>query len=266
MIWSSSALRRDCAYPNILDAQRKAEPLPAAVQKALDQLANEWRDKWTGPRVPTEVKAVVKLKVAGIRGHKLHAAIEQWKREGKVPNAFPGTELQEWLDKLSETWDPGEAEAIHLETAWGLSPSGDHVMVSVPRPLEYESLDGSPLLTAGRCDLDEHFGSGVLYTVDWKTGKWRVEPAKTNLQVNAAGIALAKRRGMRAYQPGIYYARDGEWDWGDVVELGSQAEADIFADIRAAATLPASPLPGPHCESCWESRKGRCPAAWKGAA
>lgn len=234
MIWSASALRRDCAYPRVLDRGRTPPP---DQQRAIDN------------------------------GKKFHAAVELWQRGGKVPNAFPGTEIQQWLDKLAETWDPLEADSVKLEIAWGLGIDGSHVMVSEPRPHEYEPLSGgAPLLTAGRCDMIEEGVKGMLYVVDWKTGKWHVDPADRNLQVNAAGIALAKRWGRSHYTPGIYYAREGEWDWGYVVEIGSQAEADMFAEIRAAATLPASPLPGPWCGGCWESRKGRCPAAWKGAA
>jgi hypothetical protein len=97
-----------------------------------------------------------------------------------------------------------------------------------------------------------------LYLVDWKTGKWPVTPPAKNLQVNAAGIALAQRPGFiappTAYVPGIYYTRDGVFEWGEPVELGGPAHLAIFEEIRAAALLDETPRPGDHCGSCWERR------------
>jgi hypothetical protein len=142
-----------------------------------------------------------------------------------------------------------------VETAWGLSADGSGVPVDEPQAHVYVPQAGCPaILTAGRSDVSWiDFDRDTLYVVDWKTGKWPVTPAGRNLQINAAGIARANRITAR-YVPGIYYARDGVFDWGEPVELGSLAHAEIFADVKAAALLDETPRPGPHCGNCWERK------------
>lgn len=223
MRWSASALRRFCAYPKVLDVDRERTP---DQQRAID------------------------------RGVAFHAAVERWAHDGSIP-VVDDLEIQGWLDLLATQWDP---LGKRLEVAWGLGEDGSHVMVSEPRPHCYEPLSGgAPLLTAGRNDAAWLNMRDTLFVADWKTGVWPVEPAATNLQINAAGLALARRWNASAYVPGVYYARDGVFDWGDPVAMGSDAAARIFADVKASAQLPAEPIPGDHCAGCW-SRK-RCPAA-----
>ena len=210
-----------------------------------------------------------KLEYAAGRGTTFHASVERWVRDGIVP-LVEDLEIQGWIDLLASQWTP--PPGIKTEIAWGLSPDGDHVMVQEPRPHEYESMNGRPLLTAGRADavwpgIVGHFPCvgaptayvATVYVIDWKTGKWPVTPARENLQANAGGIALAKRYGARAYVPGIYYARDGYFDWGEPVELGSIDHAARFVDVTMAAELDETPRPGEWCYSCWERRN--CTAA-----
>lgn len=199
------------------------------------------------------------LETGGARGTVFHAAAEAWiKRTCDVPQV-EDLEIQGWIDLLTATWEIPRAP--HVEVAWGLTMAGQYIDVveTSPGSHVYVTMDpGVQLLTAGRSDLCWTDG-GELSNADWKTGKWPAPPARENLQVNAGGIALAQRFGAGAYRPGIYYARDGYWDWGDTVELGSLAHAEMLADIREAAQLDAEPHPGAHCGSCWERRA--CPSS-----
>lgn len=191
--------------------------------------------------------------VAIDRGVAFHAAVEKMLAERAVPTVADA-EMQGWLDLLASQWMPMSGSC---EVPWGLSPDGKYVPVREPEPHVYVALDGSPLLTAGRADVI-WWEDGVRIG-DWKTGKWPTTPAVDNLQINAAGIALAQRFEERSYRPAIYYARDGHWDWAPWVVFGTPAFDRIWSDVRAAALLDETPRPGQWCSGCWE-RKG-CPSA-----
>lgn len=214
---SASGLVADCAYRRVLKARK--------------------------PRSPN-------LEAAGARGTAFHALIERWIRDGVVP-VVEDLEMQGWVDLLAAEWSP--PPGARTEIAWGLSPDGAHVMVQEPKPHVYEAMDGRPLLTAGRADVC--YGGVTLNVVDWKTGKWPVAPAGENLQVNAAGLALARRFEARRYLPMIYYVRDGYFDVGEPVELDGPSGAAALEMVRAAAQLDETPRPGPWCASCWERRE-----------
>lgn len=217
---------RNCGHPRVL------KNLPPKTQRDRDARAR--RD------------------LAGARGTIFHAAVETWLEEG-APPLLEDAEIQGWLDLLASQWVP--PAGIELEVPWGITSEGVHVFVEEPQPHVYCSPDASVLLlTAGRADAAWIGSDGRLYIVDWKTGKWPVTPPATNLQVNAAGLALAHRHGAASYVPGIYYTRDGVFDWGDPVEIGSLAQAEILAEVRAAALLDNEPRPGDHCSSCWERK------------
>jgi hypothetical protein len=221
--WSASALKRNCAYPVILGKDRV---VPPDQQRAMD------------------------------RGTEFHAAIERWQREDRIP-VVEDLEIQGWIDRLAMEWEP---RGKRLEVAWGLGIDGSHIMVAEPRPHVYEPMSGgAPLLTAGRADAAWITPDGTLWCVDWKTGMWPVDPAAINLQANAGGLALARRWASERYAPGIYYARDGVFDWGPPVELADAG--DIFADIARAAALPPVARPGEWCGTCWESRRKTCASA-----
>lgn len=198
------------------------------------------------------------LDAAADKGTRFHALVEEWCRDpSRVPFA-DDREIQEWLDKLREKWHP--PVGCRTEVAWGLSPDGEHLHVE-ERPKDshiYLSMAGKPLLTAGRADACwPDYESITLWAVDWKTGTWPVPAARENLQANAAARALAKRFGARQYVPGIYYARDGVFDWGDPITVGSVEDDAVFARIKASAELDETPRPGDHCFACWEKRA--CP-------
>lgn len=225
-MWSASALKHNCAHPNVLNRGR--EPTPAA-QESMD------------------------------RGNIFHKAMEAWIRTGKYPD-LEDMEIQGWVDAFAAQWSP--TPWVKVEIAWGLGEDGQHLAVEEPEPHKYAAKGGLPLLTAGRADLVYAYRKeGILYIVDYKTGKSAVEPAPTNLQVNAAGLALADAFGARGYIPGVYLARDAAFDWGDPVEMGSAAAEDVFESVKAAALLPETPIPGDHCSYCWEMRKKTCSSA-----
>jgi hypothetical protein len=218
--WSASALKRHCAYPNLLRKE------------------------------PTDNQ-----RIAMDRGTEFHAAIEKWQHDGCVPD-LEDLEIQGWVDLLCQQWSPVGAR---LEVAWGLGMDGSHIMVAEPRPHVYEPMSGgAPLLTAGRADAAWIDLDNTLWCPDWKTGVWPVDPAGVNLQANAAGLALARRWSASRYVPGIYYARDGRFDWGEPVELAGDGAAQMFAEIKSAAELPPKAIPGDHCADCWERRKKTC--------
>lgn len=222
MMWSASALKRHCAYPNVLGLTK--------VRKPSSQLAMD-------------------------KGTLFHSAVELWVKTGKLP-LLEDLEIQGWIDLLSMQWQPPTSTLV--EIAWGLSPTGFHVHVEEPEPHVYRAMDGRQLLTAGRADVLWREGD-VLRVVDWKTGSWPVAPARENLQALAGAMALAMRFEVPSYQPGIYYARDGAWDWGDVVEFQT-AEAGVdFAAVQDAAQLDDKPHPGDWCAGCWD--KKTCPVA-----
>jgi len=217
VIVSASSLVRHCGYVRALKKLRK----PTADQQA-----------------------------AMDRGTLFHQAIEAWAKTRTLP-MLPDMEMQGWIDLMSMEWVP--PVDFDCEIAWGLGLDGAFVPVIEPEPHVYGPLDGvTPLLTAGRAD-GAWWNEGVD-VADWKTGRWPVTPAVDNLQANAAGIALARAQGATSYRPGIYYARDGFWDWGPRVVFGTPAYERIWGEIRMAALLDETPRPGPHCKSCWERR------------
>lgn len=221
---SASGLAPDCGFARILNAKR---PKPAATVEAAD------------------------------RGTVFHGGVESWAHTGELP-AIDDLEIQGWLDLLASQWSP--PTNAEVEIAWGLTDHehAGYVDVDEPEPHVYVARNGAALLTAGRADAAWE-RAGVLYVVDWKTGKWPVTPAVANLQVNAAGIALAERVGALSYRPAVYYVRDGAWDWGDVVDVQSPSHAEMFAKVRGAALLDETPRPGAWCARCWE--KKACPRA-----
>lgn len=226
MLWSASALKRHCAFPNVLGRDR--------VQSPETVLACE-------------------------RGTRFHALAEQWIKTRSFPD-IADAEILGWLELLASQWQ-APPDAL-TEVAWGLDKNMQYVDVVEPEPHKYVAADGkTELLTAGRADVAyrDHWHPDILRIVDWKTGRWATTPAQHNLQVHAAGVALTQKLVARSYMPGIYYVRDGWFDWGDPVEFVSGQYMDMVWEIREAALLPEEPRPGPHCATCWERK--RCGSA-----
>lgn len=192
---------------------------------------------------------------AAQKGKWFHAALEEWRNTGRVP-FMADDDVATWLRTMVDSgWQfPEQSE---LEVCWGLDTWGKFCAVeeTAPGSHEYRALDGSDLLTAGRADVDWIFDhTGYLVVADWKTGRFPPEHPSTNLQVNAAGIALAQKWKAPGYIPALYLARSGIWQMGEEVEAGSEAWAAMLDEVKAAARLDDKPNPGPHCYGCW-SRK-----------
>ncbi len=226
MRWTASKLSRHCAHHHVLS---ELTPKPS-------------RDK------------------AAAKGTLFHIALASWHRSGVIP-PHDDRDLGEWLQTMVDNgwaWPDG----CELEVAWGLDKWGKFCAVREDPPDShvYVPLDGmSDLLTAGRADACWMTGD-VLVSCDWKTGRTLAPAARINLQVNAAGIALAQKWKARAYVPAIYYAREGRWDIGDEVDMERRFEpGQPWEWIATASGLDDKPHPGEHCGTCWERKN--CEAA-----
>lgn len=229
---SASSLRRQCAYPEVL---ARIKPRSERQQAAMDL------------------------------GTQFHKAVELWATSGDLwqgIQACGSDEVRGWLELMAATWKPPRM-ALY-EFPLGLSPDGGYEAV-VEDPIDshiYVSTNGAPLLTAGRADVvwcdEDAWKQRVVTIVDMKTGRYAVEQASTNLQLSALGLAAAGMYGAVSMTLGIYYARDGRFDWSDEIWMDSEEAAERWADVEKAALLDDQPRPGVHCEPCWERRLGRC--------
>jgi hypothetical protein len=208
------------------------------------------------PRTAAERTRAENKQRSADRGTIFHKAVEDWSRTGTlVPPDDP--EIAGWCDLLVAQWKP--PKGFVAEEAWGLDPTGQYCEVEEPEPHKYVRPDGGPLLTAGRCDGWWYDDKGALWLVDWKTGAWPVEAPETNLQVNAAGMALCLMNFSKGYVPAIYYARDGVFEWGTYTAVGSPEWRQRLGEVIVAATLDDQPHPGNHCATCFSRRS--CPSA-----
>jgi len=214
VLWSASSLKWPCSHVNVLSKLRKPSE---SSQLAMD------------------------------KGTAFHADVETWIKTGEMPQ-IDDDEVRGWVDLLMSQWTP--PPGCMVEVAWGLTPDMRYCEVEEPEPHKYVRKGGGELLTAGRADLARHIVPGVgVFIADWKTGRWPVTPAHKNLQLAAAGIAFADMFGEHCFDPAIYYAQNGEWDYGWTVEVDDVKEA-----VRAAAMLDGSPVLGEHCGHCWERK------------
>jgi Protein of unknown function (DUF2800) len=209
------------------------------------------------PRTAAEKTREANKRASAEKGTAGHKLFETWCLGQVSQNEDP--ELQGYLDLLAYQWrTPPTFEA---ELMWGLGAGGNYVEVVEVEPHVYSPKDApqsNALLAAGRAD-GAWVSGDEMHVIDFKFGKWPVDPARTNLQVNAAGMALALRSFCKAYVPGIYYARDGRFDWGDPVEVASKEWRAMFEEVRAAALLDSEPHPGEVCGKCWS--RSKCPVA-----
>lgn len=159
--------------------------------------------------------------------------------------------VKEWLALARRSMQlPDGAE---LEIPLGLSPDGRHVTVREVEPHVYEPLMPVKLLTAGRADV-MWTEPPVVHLGDFKTGTSHLGPPELLPQLQALGFAAADLCSAEAMRLGIYYARDGVWDWSDVIALDSPKAAELWDMVVACATADESPKPGPQCSSCWERK------------
>lgn len=216
------------------------------------------------------------MEVSAERGTRFHKAVEQYVATG-TPPFLEDMEEQGWLDLLAGIWKP--PEGLRCEEALGLGHGGEYVPVVEVSPHVYLplSMDVSSelwaaasrdsregwlehaarlMLTAGRGDAVQTIdrrGFRLVRAWDWKTGAWPAEQVATNLQIWLVGLAACQMLHGDAVQVGIYYARDGAFDWSEVVFYGSEEWQARFEDVKAAALVGEEPRPeASRCSSCWE--------------
>jgi hypothetical protein len=137
----------------------------------------------------------------------------------------------------------------------GLSPTGRYVEVTEPEPHVYVPVDSAAkILTAGRADTTWPDG-GLIYVGDLKSGKTHLGRPEDLPQLQMLGLAAADKHQADAMVLGIYYARDGVWDWSQPIALDSAKAAAMWDQVLLYASLGPEPRPGDWCASCWE-RKG----------
>jgi hypothetical protein len=201
-------------------------------------------------------------------GNTFHDYVEQWEiclREGR-PWLIDGAPepVRGWLQRLREVFVP--PEGLRAEIAVGLAdlPYPEYVAVKevAPGTHIYEPEDGvTALLTAGRADLvwpvtDDD--GGYVRVCDLKSGQFYLgEPGRIR-QVLGQGFACADRWRLPAFQPGIYYARLGLFDWGPIIHLDGELGRAAWDDVVESAKMSSDPNPGAWCMGCWE--KNECSA------
>lgn len=239
---SASALVRHCGLQRKLNRERKRTP---DQQRAMD-LGTLFHSLVKGV---TMEDAEVFARAHGLDDFDLRTAVE-------------------WDNYMRATWR--RPAGLEHEVALGLSTKGVHVPVVEVRPHVYEPDPARPahaavheLLTAGRADLVWSEGD-VCHVADLKTGRHHVGDPGTRLQNLVLGFAAADRAGLPAMRLGVYYARDGVWEWSSVIELDGREAARLFDEVVDSARLDETPRPGLWCGSCWE-RRG-CAYAFSGDA
>lgn len=108
-------------------------------------------------------------------------------------------------------------------------------------------------ITIGHLDFAwarDYEGRRVAFVADIKKSRWTVSSPNT-LQVQAYGWAYAKLIGADAFVPGIWAAEEGEWMWGDWVDLNDFDAIDVWARIKHAALNNGEANTGPHCRNCY---------------
>lgn len=230
MIRTFSKLRAFCAHPETIDRPSARRDAAAALGTQFHEYIQEW-------------------------SHYVREGLS-WGLEG-VSEPVLG-----WIRRMQQVWAP--PPGLRVEVAMGLADLAypEFVPVDETGPHVYVAKDGeTPLLTAGRADLVWPVtadGGEYLRVCDIKTGQsYLGEPARIR-QVLGQGFAAADRWAVPAFQPGIYYARLGLFDWGPLIELGSELAAAAWADVVQAAKMSSDPNPGAWCMGCWE--KNECSA------
>lgn len=182
-------------------------------------------------------------------------SIDDARAEFPTLGDFEVRQAVEWANYLDVTWPrpPG----LEHEVALGLTDGGLYVPVEEPMPHVYapraDLLGKVKLLTAGRADLVWP-SADVCHVADLKTGRHHVGEPGRRLQNLALGFAAADRGHFDKMRLGVYYARDGVWEWSDVITRVSAEGEALLNEVREAALLDESPRPGVWCAGCWERR------------
>jgi hypothetical protein len=113
---------------------------------------------------------------------------------------------------------------------------------------------GGEAITAGTLDMAwvrTIEGRRIAFVADIKKSKFTTLDGPASLQVHAYAWAYAKLMGCDAYVTGIWIAEDGEWLWGEMVELEDWDSLDIWQSIAYAAMNKGEASTGSHCRGCY---------------
>lgn len=97
----------------------------------------------------------------------------------------------------------------------------------------------------------------VVFVGDIKTGEHPIPGGPLSLQFVAPALALADKYEADWICCGIWWARDGRWDWSEAIAVDSDLAVQLWQRIRSAATNPPQAVTGAHCADCWQ--RAHCP-------
>lgn len=78
------------------------------------------------------------------------------------------------------------------------------------------------------------------------------------MQFVAPALALCDLYEADWFMTGIWWAREGRWQWSEPIAVDSPLAVQLWQRIRRAATNPPTPVVGGHCSGCFQ--RAFCPA------
>jgi len=100
-------------------------------------------------------------------------------------------------------------------------------------------------------------GADLVVVGDMKKSRFTSRP--DSLQLHGYGMAAAKKFRAGRYRLAIWIIEEGRWWVGPEVDLFEMEAAEIWEQLRFAATNDSDEFAmGPHCHGCYNSH--RCPA------
>lgn len=165
------------------------------------------------------------------------AEVMQWKRPAQIQLSEGGPLLR-------------YEDAVH-ELEVGLDKDGGYVAGDDPRCVSLGHLD-----MAWVHDVNGH---RIAYIGDIKRSSWTTLDGPDSLQLIAYGFAFAQFMKCDYFVCGIWAAIEGEWTWGDLVDLESERASLLLARVVAAIhNVGTEYNTGAHCSGCYGALK--CPA------
>lgn len=141
------------------------------------------------------------------------------------------------------------------ETLVGLDEGCGYIDAQVDDAGNYVELPR--LLVPARPDMYWVAG-GTVFVGDIKTGEHPILGGPLSLQFVAPALALCDKHGADFFRTGIWWAREGRWEWSEQIAVDSPLAVQLWQRIRRAATNPPVPVVGAHCSGCFQ--RAFCPA------
>lgn len=181
----------------------------------------------------------------------------EWASEGSRLHQIVAEEIQGVMVRDDLSLDEMDLAAFCAETLAGLASPNWSMEVEV----EIDCKSIHPLIDYGTPDvaLFEPFGCGMI--VDWKFGRVRPDPARSNLQLACYAVALSDRYQLEEVHAVIVMARErrvSRWLYGsDAIEEARQR----IHEIVDHSSWPLAPLrPSKKaCRYCRAAEQGLCP-------